>query len=76
MSKIVRSAKTGRFVDRDEAERNPAQTITQRPARLTEKTAKLIAEKASMYLGRPIDAATVQAVVRAHRQMKRGHGNG
>ena len=67
MNAIHRSARSGRFVSKAEAEANREETILQKPFKLNSKTAKELAASASKIAGRTIDEATVMAVLRAYK---------
>jgi hypothetical protein len=71
MSEIMRSAKSGRFVSKAEAQADPEMIITQKPLRLTTSTIKRITEAASQQAGKQIEQHVVMAVIGAYRKMTR-----
>ena len=72
--KIVRSAKTGKFVEKRMAKEQPDTTISQTLHQLTGRMATAIAKRASINLGREVGVAVVLAVHRAEQELTRRPG--
>jgi hypothetical protein len=71
MSKVIKDAKTGRFVDKARAEKSPETTITQKRVRFTSAMIARIIASAQPMTTTPITASSAQAVIRAYRQVTR-----
>lgn len=69
--KIVRSARTGKFVDKEMAKRRPASTIVQERVRTSGLLWRKIATNASKLAGVDIAPAICMAAVAAHRSLTR-----
>jgi hypothetical protein len=69
--KIVRSAKSGRFVPSRLATEQPEATISQTPLRMSSLVVHEIARRATMTVGFPVTVPVVMAVHRASRAVSR-----